>query len=339
MPQTIMLDIPVAPRVSPDLERCRRHHLRWLTDKGLLRSDAAAAEYMSWDITGSMGRSYPDAVGAELDLVTDTIGMLFLFDDQFYHPDPGPSGRAPAVVDELIAVFDRPLFAPPRLVNPLTVGWSELWGRISVGTSPAWRARNSRNWAAHFRACQAEEAHRRAGLIMDVERYIAFRRDAVGMRPSIDLIERVGHYEIPARIEAHPLVQELRDACVDATSLANDLHSVEREQSRQDPHNLVLALEHEHGCTREEAIGRGVEMVNRRVRDFLRLRDELPALAAAEGLNASGTRDLLRFADGMADWFRGNYDWGNESPRYAPALPALPEDGSGFLEDLIGVAG
>ncbi|MFJ1756051.1 hypothetical protein [Kitasatospora sp. NPDC088134] len=336
MPQTLALDMPFTPRLSPDVDRCRDRHRRWLLGHGLLRSPQAVAEYMSWDIARSMGRSYPLAVGTELDLVTDTIGMFFLFDDQFYAPDDRPGERAPSVVDELIAICDRPLFAPPELVNPLTRGWSELWGRICVGMSGAWRARNKRHWAAHFRACQAEEANRRRGTVLSVEEYIAFRRDAVGMRPSIDLIERVGHYELPSRIQELPEILDLRDACTDSTSLANDLHSVEREESRGDTHNLVLVIEHERGCGRQESLEVGRDIVNRRVRDFVRLRESLPALAVGEGLGSQDTLNLLRFAEGMADWIRGNYDWGNETARYSQDVPVPAPGEAGYLEDLIG---
>lgn len=116
MPQDVRFDLPFATPVSAHLEYAQARHLRWVWDKGLVRSNAGFEEYRSWDLPQAAARTYPHASADDMVVLMNWFSLAFLFDDQF---DSGRPDRA-----DRIAEVARELIVTPLRPAGITPGWS-----------------------------------------------------------------------------------------------------------------------------------------------------------------------------------------------------------------------
>ena len=126
-------------------------------------------------------------------------------------------------------------------------------------------------------------------------------------------------------------------AAAEPSSCINDIHSLEREERRGDPHNLVTVL----GTTSaapQEAIDAAVDLTHRYLGDYLRLEAQVPELCDKLGLDPAD-REAVNGRRGHQGWIRGNHDWARNTGRYAadksgPAAEA-ERRGQGAVDDLL----
>ena len=343
MPQNMPFLLSFSAPVSPHLGQARSRHLRWVRSRGLVHSEAGAAEYESWDLPQAAARTYPYADGDDLYMLMNWFSLAFLFDDQFDAKVTGYTDRIAAVCREMITIPFRPAGAPPDVVCPVTVAWAEVWAWLSDGMSEAWRNRFSSSWG-RFLAAHAHEVRLSAdGVVLGLDDYLALRRISVGIHHSIDAAERSRRFEMPVEVQAHPLMQQMRNAAADAIAYMNDIHSLEREERRGDPHNLVTVLRQDRGCSRQEAIDTAVRMTNDRLDQYRDLEASLPALCGQLGLDGDGWDRVRKGAEGIRNWIRGNHDWALATGRYAAvksgAVIDAENEGRGGVDDLLAVLG
>ena len=331
MPQDISFYLPFQGSINPGAGRARIHHLDWVRRHGLVVGEAALRRYQGWQVTDLAAYAYPEAAGGDLDLVTDAVCIGFPLDDLF----DGPLGRQPErvaqLVTELAAIPYRAPGTPPALDAPIARAYADVWRRSVVGMSPAWRARAAANLGRFFRAYVREARNRAQGVVLDEEAYVRLRRQAVGTAPCFDLIERAGHFEVPAGVFWSHEVRLLTRCAGDVVFLCNDVHSAEREEAQGDPHNLVLIRQRARGCPRDEAVRQVTRLATSRARVFAALAARLPELCERLGVDARGQADVDRYVAGLRNWMVGNQRWGVVTPRYGaapqptePPRPATP---------------
>ena len=316
MPRDQRFAIPFPSRISPDVSRSRSRNHVWVREQGLVMSDRAMERYVSWDIPAAMARTYPYAVGEELDLVTDTMSLLFLFDDQMYGSAQAERSLIEPVIMDMIAILYRPLGSSACSGSPVARTWAELWPTMCQGMSAGWRARAARNWHEHLWAVLSEERNHRDQVFLSITDYEALRSDSVGLESCWDMIERCGGYEVPAVIMDSPPMRSLRRSAVHVTAYINDVQSVEREEANQDPNNLVRVLEHTQQLSRGPAVSVACSIVQERLEQLPLLEHEVAGLVRARGLGTDQARSVTDFISGLHDWIVGNYEWGRSSGRY-----------------------
>ncbi|QKV68480.1 hypothetical protein HUT13_06550 [Streptomyces harbinensis] len=325
MPQNVTFFLPFEAGSNPDAARAGAHHLDWIRAHGLVRGEHALRRYREWLLTDLAGYAYPEARGADLDLVTDAVCIGFPLDDQF----DGPRGSHPEHVarlsTELAAIPYREPGTPPALDTPLTRAYTDVWRRSAEGMSAQWRTRAAATYTRFFRAYVEEAHNRRSGALLDEKTYITLRREAVGTGPCFDLIERAGHFELPEDLYWSPGVQTLLRGATDVIFLCNDAHSVEREEAQGDPHNLVLITQRTRGCSRADALERVGALVRNTVRGF-----QDTAHTLLQRYAGTPERELLaRHIAGLRHWMIGNQRWGTVSARYATeniGVEVIPDD-------------
>jgi hypothetical protein len=324
MPQDTGFFLPFEARINPEADRAREHHLDWIRAHGLVRAGESLRRYRDWRLTDLAAYAYPEAAPEDLDLVTDAVCLGFPLDDQF----DGVLGRQPERAAELAtalaAVPTRPPGSTPLPEAPIVRAYAEVWRRSAQGMSPAWRHRAAGNLVRFFRSYVAEANNRYLGVRLDETAYVRLRRQAVGTAPVFDLIERAGRFEVPHPAYYSPEVQTLTRCAGDVIFLCNDVHSVEREEAQGDPHNLVLILQRDAGCTRRDAMAQVAGMVRERVELFRRLSGRLPQLAARRRLDGRGRADLERYVAGLRAWMIGNQLWGTATARYTSGAGEQP---------------
>lgn len=329
MPQDIDFFLPFQTRENPDADRAREHHIAWVSRFDLVRSPAALQRYRDWLLTDLAAYAYPDVQGEDLDLVTDAVCLGFPLDDQF----DGPLGWRPDEVarlsEELAAIAYREPGAAPGYDAPITRAYVDVWERQARGMSASWRRRAADNWARFFRAYVAEARNKRDRVELREPEYVALRRLAVGTQSCFDLVERAHHFELPTEVYDSAECAVLRECAGDVIFLCNDVHSVERERARHDPHNIVLIRQRATGCSQATAVEQVRSTVRERVEGFLAVESRLPELCAEWGLDQRAAADLRTYADGLRCWMIGNQLWGVASARYATQNAALD-----FIEDV-----
>ncbi|MCC9311536.1 hypothetical protein LN042_31485 [Kitasatospora sp. RB6PN24] len=307
------LDVPYPYRRNPHRASAEARHRRWLAEFRMLGSRMSPETYARWDVPDLASLSYPDCAAEELALATDLLGFYFLFDDQF----DGPLGRRPAevaaVCDRLTAVLHG---TPAPADQPCALAFEDLWQRIRQGMSPRWRARAMYSWESYFASHPAEAAGRRTGEPPDRESYLILRRGTAAMESVLDMVERLGRFEVcPAAFHSPPL-RQLRQLAADIPSLSNDVRSYPLEAARGDVNNLVMITRRDRGCSLEEAGAVVLAEAQLMLDRIAQLVDELPRAYRALELAPEQRRAAERYADGLTAWLSGYLDWESRTGRY-----------------------
>ncbi|MCM2393687.1 terpene synthase family protein [Streptomyces albipurpureus] len=313
MPRGIDLHIPFPRRISRDVDRARDQHLHWPRSHGLLEGEEVVRRHAGARYAELAARFYPDAVGEELDLGVDLMSWFFLFDDTFDGPDGEDPARAGLLVESVTQVLRRP--ATPA-DPPAVRAFSDLWRRSCDGMSPQWRQRAAEHWRTYLSGYVLEANHRQLGLMPTVEEHLLLRRETIGVYPTVDLAERIGGFEVPEHVYADGRLTAMRHIAAEVDTIHNDLCSVEKEEARGEIHNLLLILERQ-GCTRAEAVEEMRRMIRSRTERFLVLETGLTGLCDSFRLTEARRVSVHRFADALRAVMRGDYDWAEQSGRYA----------------------
>ncbi|GGX87843.1 7-epi-alpha-eudesmol synthase [Streptomyces minutiscleroticus] len=343
MPQDVTFDLPFDTPVSEHLQYARGRHLRWVWDMGLVRSQDGFEEYRSWDLPEAAARTYPHASAEDMVVLMNWFSLAFLFDDQFDAGRPDRADRVAEVARELIVTPLRPAGSTPRVVCPITVAWAQVWERLSHGMSLTWQTRFAASWGRFLQAHTEEVDLAARGLAgtLGLDEYAAFRRRTVGIHHSIDAGERSRGFEVPAQVQAHPLMVRMRDLAADTIGFMNDIHSFEREKRRGDGHNLIAVLHRERGYGWEEAAAEAYRMTRACLDEYLRLEAQVPEMCDELRLTDDQRADVRKGVEAIQHWINGNYEWALTTGRYAAdkESPAAEAElaGRGSLDDLLAV--
>ncbi|MFB6561734.1 pentalenene synthase [Streptomyces sp. NPDC056400] len=316
MPQDVEFDIPIPSWTTPELATARERNLGWARRMGLVGGAEAERRYLFSQVADVAAYSYPDAVGADLDLAFDVNGWSFLFDDQFDVP-LGEDPPAVVVCEELIDLLRLPPGTVPASSSPLADAFADVWARMAEGMSRRWQERAARHWMDYLSANPTEACDRRAGIVVDSGEWMRLRRKVIGVRPSIDVCERVGHYEVPAPAVQSTAVESAREIVTDVIILINEVYSLENDEARDAP-NLVTCLTRERQWTRTEAIGELQQRAGAQMRRLPRVREQASRLCGPLGLPETAQQAVDRYLDAISAYLRGIYDWHRLAGRYTP---------------------
>jgi hypothetical protein len=330
MYQSVKFDIPFPPRINADHEAAGARHLRWAKRFELVRSDEALARLRSWRPADVAAMWYLHARGADLDLGSDIFGWFLLFDDQFDGPRGDSPEAAAAVIDEVVGALSP---RPGRRLSPVAAAFADLWSREQEGMSAAWRERAASNWRDYLGTYVTEARNRSRRAALTVGDYMALRDKSGVMYVLLDTVERIGRFEVSEPIYRCPEMRIMYDMTVQIVNVVNDVLSLDKEESRGDPHNLVPVLERERRCTREEALREIQDMVRGWTDRFLEHEAKLPKACDRLGIGVDDRTAAYHFVEGMRAAIRGNYDWCARTVRYSVA-DIRPADAPAYLEDL-----
>ncbi|MEU6472570.1 terpene cyclase [Streptomyces massasporeus] len=333
MPQDMDFGLPAATEISPGLEGARRHNLDWVRRTGLVGDDRSLAWYVSWDMPRLAALGFPHARGPALDLLTDTMGFFFVFDDQF----DGPLGRDPAetahVCQVLIDIAHGA--SPPPGADPCTTAFADIRARSTDGAHPAWTARTAHEWEYYFAAHAHEARGRLRGTPADFDGYLQVRRGIAATDLPLSLGERAAGLTVPASAFHSPELRIMRRAAIDVTLMCNDVYSLEKEEARGDMDNLVLVLERARNFTRAEALIAARKEVNQRILRFQDLAGEVPTVCAHLALSERERADVAGYVRVMTAWMSGYHAWQTRTQRYRNAPRVVPPSGPGHLGQIL----
>jgi hypothetical protein len=337
-PVTRAIDINInvngMPLPGPDLPRARAANVGWLREHGILRTGAAAQDYLQLRLAEAFAAIFPFTTGAEMDIAVDWAAWTFVYDDIMGSSFmAGNTARAGEIEGSLLAALDGAQVPETAFLYPVASSFGDLWSRQRTGMSGAWRARAMRNWENLIRAGAEEVLTRARGLELSVADSMALRRKSIAYDQALDLAERVYTGELPGRVSTSPVYAELRNTYVDIITLLNDFYGWRKEAGNGDPHCLVFILERE-GLTREQAIGQTGDMLQAWLDRYAEIRDrDLAAQHADLDLTSDETGIVARHVETMNRVIHTTHRFMQELARYQG--DTLPSAHPRYVADLI----
>src|SRR5262249_53150865 len=141
--------------------------------------------------------------------------------------------------------------------------------------------------------------------------------------------ELAGHIGIPTEIYEGPSLQAILREAVDIICWTNDVYSLRKELAHSEIYNVVMSIQHEQGCSLQEAVNQACTMVETRTHCFQELVQQLPLSPTKEG------QDICTFLAGVGVWLRGNLDWSRATGRYTWIEDLEPGQSNSYLEEIL----
>ncbi|TFY74596.1 hypothetical protein EWM64_g9415 [Hericium alpestre] len=256
---------------------------------------------------------YPNCPAFELRVVSDFMNYLFHLDDVsdgLIARDAGGLGR------RVMHALEHPdAYVPLEgLEGEEEIGAARIardfWSRCIRDARPGVQARFKESMRLFFDAVERQARDRAAGDVPDLESYIEVRRDTSGCKPVFDLIEYSLGFELPAEVITHPVVVALNQGANDLVTWSNDIFSYNKEQARDDTHNMVAIFMQHDGLSLQEAIDRVGELCKDTIDGFVENQARLPSWGPEVDAMVQG------YVRGLQDWIVGSLHWSFMTTRY-----------------------
>lgn len=341
--------MPYPARLNPHLEGARTHSKAWAYEMGILATESEDGaiiwderEFDAHDYALLCAYTHPDAVGPELDLVTDWYVWVFFFDDHFLEVFKRTKDIAGAkeYLARLSAFMPiHPTGTSPTPQNPVERGLQDLWARTIPTTSEGWRLRFIESTRNLLDESLWELANIQEGRIANPIEYIELRRKVGGAPWSANLVEHAVGGEVPAEIAASRPMCVLRDTFSDGVHLRNDIFSYQREVEREGENaNCILVLERFLGVDTQTAANLTNDLLTSRLQQFENTAlFEVPPLLEEHHLDPIARLNVVKYVKGLCDWQSGGHEWHMRSSRYMNKNPGGSRAELGFLEGLPGM--
>ena len=316
-------------RLNPNVDTARAHSTAWAREVGILDTPAQDDTPPVWDEAALDAMDYgllcaythPDALGPELDLVTDWYVWVFYFDDHFLDvfKRPGDQAGGRDYLERLPRFMPFDLQAPkPEPTNPVERGLLDLWFRTVPTKTREWRRRFFESTKNLLQESNWELSNINDGRVANPIEYIALRRKVGGAPWSAHLVEHANVVEVPDRIWGSRPMRVLKDSFADAVHLRNDLFSYARETKDEgELANCVLVLERFFDIDAQSAADLTNDILSSRLHQFEHTAlTEVPMLVEEAALTPRERVSVALYVKGLQDWQAGGHEWHMRSSRY-----------------------
>lgn len=303
---------PFQPARNPFADQVHRHTLTWAKQHGLIRTRDDYDRIDRGQFGDLMGRAYPRAPLAALQVIADWNAWMFLLDDQF---DERALGRTPDAMehihDRILAILagDSVQLDDPAHLQALF----DVARRLREQRDAAWMRRFTTCVREAFAASLWESRNRQLGLVPTEADYRYWRPFGGGVFCYFTLIEVAEQIMLPTFVREHPIIRELTQRANTVICWANDIISLPKELARGDVHNLVYVAHHQNRLTLNDAVDYVAGQHDAEVRAFEAATVVLPTFGETIDQVVS------RYVDGLATWMRANMDWSHHTYRYPQA--------------------
>ncbi|KAI9447576.1 terpenoid synthase [Lactarius indigo] len=295
-------------RINPYHNEVKEETAAWIKSSGVLSPKAEEA-YDRCDINLLASLAYPlhDKGKYRLRTCCKIMSMAIVYDEftSTSHED-----GIQAMISTMMGVVLNPYTPRPKgewIGGELT---RQSWELAIKTASHQSLKRFMKAGSACAQAMVQKTADQRHKRIRSVEEYFDVRRDSIGGRPALALIEL--DINLPKEAVNHPVIEEMTILAIDMIILDNDLVSYNVEQARgDDGHNIVTIAMLEHKIDIQSAMN----WVNDRHKElearFMELyENKMPKFG--EPVDT----ELTRYVDGIGNWVRANDQWSFETERY-----------------------
>lgn len=320
--------VPYELRLSPHLDRARRHNLEWGERMGMVEVDPLRPGSGLWTRHQLEGFDFalcsagidPDATPEELEASADWLTWGTYGDD--YYPTVFGRGRdlAGALAQNRRLSQCMPLDSDraPTGSNPLEAGLADLWARTAPGLDERGRAEFKRSVEVMLEGWLWELHTEGQNRVPDPVDFVEMRRAAFGSDMTMSLARLTTGRTVPDRVWTARPVRELENSAVDAACLINDVFSYQKEiEFEGELINAVVVIEEFLECTKEEAVEATARLIEERVRQFdLVAETEIPAVADEFELEGPAREALDAYVEDLRNWMAAILNWHRGTSRY-----------------------
>ena len=269
--------------------------------------------------SGWAGRVAPDAHEAGLEILAEWVCWAFVVDDQYI--DSGPGASRPDLFNPMAARMLACLANPEAPVldgSPFSAALADLSQRLRAIAPPAL----IQPWIqAHYMwlfgsGCSVSD--RSTGAVRGLDEHLLIGPLDRAEPVTTFMIQMVEGTTLPARELDRAEVRAITDAAHVLETCYNDIASYRHELYQGClESNLVHVLHIERGGSAQDAMNAAVALVERIMRLFLALCEQIEPTASPE---------LRRYMAQLRHKVRGNSDWQRTVPRYTVHLDIAPDD-------------
>ncbi|MFG3259766.1 hypothetical protein [Streptomyces sp. NPDC048172] len=311
-----VLRLPFPAARNPYALRLGSHLVQWVTEFGLFEDTAAVERFAAVRYEDLLAAVYPTANAEDLELISELIIWMYLFDDQF---DIGCHGRDPvrarAIAADVAAVVHGG--GVPKGAGPLLTALASVRNRVLASRSPLW-PRLADDLTVFATAVAREVRQRAAGHLPSLAEYTEQRLDTFAWGAVFDLIElEQGGATVPDRLRAAPEYRALVRTAGLVMCVMNDLISLGKEIAGQEEHNLVLLMARNTGQSLQQAIRAAERLFAHRVEEYLSHAGSLSGMYRRLGATPAERAVVDGCRVGMEYMMRGELDWCRTTLRYA----------------------
>ncbi|CAM3349769.1 hypothetical protein KIPE111705_03925 [Kibdelosporangium persicum] len=297
---------PIPSAINPAVDEVECRAVAWIDHIGLYRSGRDRTRILGTNSAEFYARFAPTAGSEGLLVAALWVYWGFAFDDACC--DSGPLSADPSAFLAMAGQLQRSMTSSVVPTEPFAKALHDIMTRMRAFATPT-QVRRFMDAHRHWLYSVAWQIGNQAqGHMPALDEYLTMRLGSAGGPPTIALLEIANNQEVPAREMDSPAVQALTEMTQLVAALDNDLHSYRKEvQEAHTDQNIVNVLMHQERSSAAEAIRRGVEIRDRIMVRFLRLRERVLAGAGPE---------LNRYLTDLCHAIRGNIDWAARVPRY-----------------------
>ncbi|RPD69751.1 terpenoid synthase [Lentinus tigrinus ALCF2SS1-7] len=255
--------------------------------------------------------AYPYADHESLRTTCDFFGLLFTIDEISDDQDEGGARKTGSALYE---VMKDPDYDDGSTLCRMA---KDLTTRLHAHCGPLTYARMLKYCKAYTEAVAREADLRARGVILDLDSYVAIRRENSAVRFCLELAGGALNVDLPDEVVEDPTFVKMHLAAVDMIYLANDLYSYNMEQAKgHTTNNVMTVLMHHLGLDLQGAANYIAEHFKTLMETYLEAKRTLPTWDAVIDLG------VARHAMAMECWIVGNLNWSFESQRYFGAAGA-----------------
>ncbi|KAI9433169.1 terpenoid synthase [Lactarius indigo] len=293
-------------RINPHYDEVQEETAAWIRSSGVL-SPQTQETYDRYDINLLASLLYPLHDKDRLRTCCKIMSLVVVFDEFTNTPR---EGDMQVMISTMMGVALNPYTPRPKgewIGGELA---RQTWELTIKTASQQSLNRFIKAGSAGAQAMVQKAADRRQKRIRSVEEYFEVRRDSIGARPALALIEL--DMNLPKEAVQHPVIEEMTMLAIEMVILDNDIASYNVEQARgEDGHNIITVVMLEHKTDIQGAMNWVDERHKELEAKFMDLyENKIPKFG--EPVDT----ELARYVDGIGNLVRANVQWSFESERY-----------------------
>lgn len=305
-------------RISPHRSLAEKAGLRWGRHVGLILNDHDANLYMrrAWGTCAAL--TAVEATAERVALHAEWLAWNGAVDDvaENAHNDPHRWRIVANGMAECLSARVHKRMSFDLFPDPVVRAFDNLISRTLPLGTPDWRTRFIAVFSQLLEGLAVEQDFKNSQSTPDVITYTHVRRNTGYMPLLYCLQEVILGAEVSPEIIGSQVYQRMVNASIDAIDFINDVYSLEKEVSRGETFNVVVALSHEHKIDLDLALNRSAGMIRNCVAEFRMTERELLPILDAKKIHGKKRRDLATNVAGMYDWIAGLIQWYRSSSRY-----------------------
>ncbi|SHL57749.1 terpene synthase family protein [Chryseobacterium polytrichastri] len=304
--QIFSLEYPFELKLNP-FEDSSEQFARRLIDEYSCLPDDVKSKYKKFSFGRVTASVFPNANFEKLIPLIRWMVFGFCFDD-FYGSKPLAEIIEASKKAINILNGELPDFNDLEFYNQLSIAKAEFLPSVT----PYWLTRFTEHHQDWFGAMYLETKYNcKQNSYPSIEDYMVIRENLIGGKLMCDQLEVVSDFIMPEEVIKDTQIQRFRQLFSRIIAWYNDVFSVDWEVQRGEKMNLVLIIENEKGCTRDEAYAEAINIHNKELAEFIKISDALSDF----GEYNEGIR---RYVENTKLFFKGQEIWYKGTERYSP---------------------